>query len=217
MTTRRHYHEKLEELKIEVLKMAGIVDESISRSIHALVKKDDSLARRVVEDEKTVNQMEFDIEEQCVVLIATEQPVAGELRFIISTLKAVRDIERCGDYACHVASTALHFDENSVRVPVHEDLPRMAETCREMLKKAMQAYNDEDAELSSQVRKKDDIVDSLYLHSFKELLSDMKQDPDHVKQVHSLLFVGKCLERLADHIINICEEVEYIAIGKRIE
>ncbi|MBN1799411.1 MAG: phosphate signaling complex protein PhoU [Spirochaetales bacterium] len=216
MTTRQHYHEKLEQLKIEVLKMAGIVNESISRSMHALIKRDASLAQKVVDDEKNINQMEFDIEEQCVVLIATEQPVAGELRFIISTLKTVRDLERCGDYACHVATTALNFDENAT-VSVHEDLPKMAVICRDMLKNAMDAYNEENAELAAQVRKKDDIVDSLYLHSFKELLTDMKQEPEHVKQVHSLLFVGKCLERLGDHIINICEEVEYIATGKRIE
>jgi len=216
MTTRLHYHEKLEELKIDVLKMAGVVDESISRAMRALLKRDNSLAQKVVEDEKKINQIEFEIEEKCVVLIATEQPVAGELRFIISTLKTVRDLERCGDYACHVATTALHLDENAA-VSIHDDLPEMTETCREMLKDAMHAYNEENAELAVQVRKKDDIVDSLYLHSFKDLLSDMKQDPDHVKQVHSLLFVSKCLERLVDHIINICEEVEYIATGKRVE
>jgi phosphate transport system protein len=216
MTTRHHYHEKLEQLKIEVLKMGGLIDESVSRSVHALVKLDKAVAQKVVEDENTINHMEYEIEDRCVFLLATEQPVAGELRFIISTLKAVRDLERCGDYACHIANTALQSGEH-LEVAVHEDIPRMAETCREMLKQAMQAYADEDEELAAKVRTQDNIVDGLYLHSFKELLSDMKQDPDHVRQVNSLLFVSKCLERLADHIINICEEVEYMCTGSRKE
>ena len=209
-------------VKDQILDRAGGNPFFIEEVVHSLIdegafiKRDNSLAQKVVADEKQINQMESDIEERCVVLIATEQPVAGELRFIISTLKAVRDLERCGDYACHVATTALHLNKN-IAVSVHKDLPEMAGICREMLKTTMEAYNKEKVELAVEVRKKDDIVDSLYLHSFKELLTDMKQEPEHVKQAHSLLFVGKCLERLADHIINICEEVEYIATGKRVE
>ncbi|MEJ2663582.1 MAG: phosphate signaling complex protein PhoU [Spirochaetia bacterium] len=216
MTTRHHYHEKLEQLKIEVLKMGGMIDESISRAMHALVKNNKEVGGKVVEDENKINHMEYEIEDRCVFLLATEQPVAGELRFIISTLKAVRDLERCGDYACHIANTALQLSENTT-VTIHEDLPKMAETCREMLRQVMQAYTDEDEELAAKVRTQDNIVDSLYLHSFKEMLSDMRQDPDHVRQVNSLLFVSKCLERLADHIINICEEVEYMCTGSRRE
>jgi phosphate transport system protein len=213
MKTRHHFYEKLEELKIDVLKMGGLVEESIDRALHDLLKKDRELALDIIKNDEQINQQELDIERTCVLLIATEQPVAGDLRFIISSLKTVRDLKRIEDYAAHMAKTAINLSRESLEVP--GDIPIMTEQCIHMLKNTLQAYAEQNAEKANNVTKMDEMVDSLYLNVFRELLIDMKEDPNHLQQVSSLLLVAKFLERLADHITNICEEIEYMCTGKR--
>jgi phosphate transport system protein len=213
MKTRHHFHEKLEELKIDLLKMGGAVEESIARALHALMKKDRNLASDIIKTDEHINQQELDIEKTCVLLIATEQPVAGDLRFIISSLKAARDLERIGDYAAHMAKAAISLSDETLEIP--HDIPRMTEHCLDMLKNTLQAYADENVDKADKVKKRDEMVDSLYLNVFRVLLIDMKEDPGHLQQVSSLLLVAKFLERLADHITNICEEIVYMCTGKR--
>lgn len=213
MKIRHHFDEKLEELKIDVLSMGTLTEESIARALHALMKKDRNMGLEVIKNDEYINQQELDIERTCVLLIATEQPVAGDLRFIISSLKTVRDLERIGDYAAHMAKTAVHLSEEPLEVP--KDIPIMTEHCIAMLKTALQAYADMDVAKAESVKKRDEMVDSLYLNVFRELIIDMKEEPNHLRLVSSLLLVAKFLERLADHITNICEEIIYMCTGKR--
>ncbi|MBN2532864.1 MAG: phosphate signaling complex protein PhoU [Spirochaetales bacterium] len=213
MKTRVHFHEKLNDLKMDVLAMGGLVEEAIGKAIHSLVRNDRSLAAKVIKDDEHINEKELVIEDQCIMLLATEQPVAGDLRLIISILKTIRDLERIGDYAAHMAKATVNFEAGSLTL--HEDIFRITEVCVSMLKDTLKAFSSGDVDLAIAVKEQDDIVDSMYLQLFNEFLSDMKSDPFHIKQVSALLLVAKYLERLADHITNICEEIVFMCTGKR--
>ena len=213
MSTRVHFQEKLHNLKMDVLVMGGLVEEAIGKAIHSLVRNDRTLASEVIRDDEIINDKELAIEDQCIILLATEQPVAGDLRLIISTLKTIRDLERIGDYAAHLSKTTVHFDVGDLMF--HDAISHITDVCVSMLKDTLKAFSEEKVELAEKVKERDDIVDSLYLQLFKELLGDMRNEPDHVKQVSALLLVAKYLERLADHITNICEEIVFMCTGKR--
>ena len=213
--TRIHFHEKLEELKIEVLKMGGLVEEAIGKAIYSLVNNDKAMAMQVIAEDDRINKCELKIEDRCVILLATEQPVARDLRLIVSVLKAIRDLERMGDYAAHLARTALNSDDEPVDFDT--DLSRITAVCVEMLKEALTAFAEGNVDLAEKVRKRDEIVDNLYLQLFRNLLVDMREHAGHVNEAGSLLLVAKYLERLADHITNMCEEIVFMCTGKRKE
>jgi phosphate transport system protein len=216
MPTRHRFQEKLEELQVELLNMGHLVEESINKALRALSKKDENLAKQVIKDDEKINQKEDDIENMCAIILATEQPVARDLRFIISILKTIHELERVGDYATHLAKAAITIADDET-FKVHPDLIRMTETSIQMLRETLKAFANQDAGLAEKVRKEDQIVDSLYLNVFKDLLIEMHQDPEHLKLENSLIFVAKFLERMADHIANICEEVIFMCTGKRQE
>ena len=210
---REHFHEKLEDLKIDLLKMGTLVEEAISKAIRALTKKDIKLANDIITNDEIINNMELEIENRCVLLIATEQPVAGDLRFIISAMKTIRDLERIGDYAAHLAKAAIANADISFGIP--QDIPKMTEICIGMLKDTLKAFSELDVEKAEEVKERDELVDSYYLNVFRELLTEMGEDSEHIRQTTSLVLVAKFLERLADHVANICEEVIYVCTGKR--
>jgi phosphate transport system protein len=213
MKIRIHFHEKLNDLKMDVLIMGGLVEEAIGKAIHSFIKNDRSLAAEVIRDDEHINEKECAIENRCIILLATEQPVAGDLRLIISILKTIRDLERIGDYAAHLAKATVNFEAGSL--DFHEDISKITEVCVSMLKDTLKAFSKGNVKLAEEVKERDDIVDSLYLQLFNEFLSDMRSDPYHIKQVSALLLVAKYLERLADHITNICEEIVFMCSGKR--
>ncbi|MBN2444260.1 MAG: phosphate signaling complex protein PhoU [Spirochaetales bacterium] len=213
MPTRIHFHEKLEDLTTDVLLMGGLVEQAIGKAIYSLAKNDRSLAAEVIRDDEAINDKELFIENRCIVLLATEQPVACDLRLIVSTLKTIRDLERIGDYAAHLAKAIVNFELGTL--PFHDEISKITEVCVSMLKDTLTAYSRGDVKLAEKVRERDEIVDTLYLQLFNELLSNLRNDKDHVKQVSALLLVAKYLERLADHITNICEEIVFMCTGKR--
>jgi len=213
MTTRIHFHEKLDDLKMDVLVMGGLVEEAIGKAIHSFVKNDRSLAKEVIAADEIINEKELSIENQCIILLATEQPVASDLRLIVSTLKTIRDLERIGDYAAHLAKAIVTFEAGSLTF--YDDISVITDVCVSMLKDTLKAFSEGKVELAEEVKERDEIVDGLYLQLFKELLSNMKNDPDHIRQVSALLLIAKYLERLADHITNICEEIVFMCTGKR--
>jgi phosphate transport system protein len=213
MNLRLHFHEKLNNLKMDVLTMGGLVEEAIGKAIHALVKNDHALAESIIKDDENINEKEKTIESQCIIILATEQPVASDLRLIISILKTIRDLERIGDYAAHLAKAIVNFEAGSLSQ--HDNIGKITEVCISMLKDTLTAFSHGNVELAEKVKEQDDIVDSMYLQLFKELLGNMRNDPEHIKQVSALLLVAKYLERLADHITNICEEIVFMCTGKR--
>jgi phosphate transport system protein len=211
--TRIIFDEKLEKIRRDLLAMGSLTEESITKATYAYVKKDIKLAGQVIRDDEKINEKEALIENECVILIATEQPLAGNLRFIISTLNTIRDLERIGDYSVHLAEMTSDTPEPGIHFG--KEVSRLVEMCTTMLKDTMKAFSLKDPALAREVRERDRIVDALYLIVFKDVLRRLKEDTGHGEEAVHSLFALKYIERLADHIVNICEEIEYLCTGTR--
>ena len=221
MSPRHSYQEKLEDLKIEVMRMGGLVEEAVTKAGFSLLKRDAGLTEQVRRGEVAINHQELVIEDKCVIIIATEQPVAHDLRLIISTLKSTRELERIGDYAAHLAGASTSLFQNEFIDDFPSKIPgkirRMLDISIQMIKDTLAAFGAEDIELCKEIMQRDDQIDALYLEVFTEFITEMKNDPAHVKQLNTLIFISKYIERLADHVINICEEIIYMHTGERAE
>ncbi|MDD5605009.1 MAG: phosphate signaling complex protein PhoU [Dehalococcoidales bacterium] len=209
---RKNYERALKALQDEVLVMASMVEKSIMRSIEALKNRDLELARQIIADDEAINNKRFDIEEQCVELIATQQPMAVDLRIIIAILNMLVDLERIGDHSEGIAKiTIMVGDEPPIKPLI--DLPRMAEKACQMLREAMDAFIGRDVALAKKICDDDEEVDALYEQVFRELLIIMAENPKTIKRATRLIWVAHNLERSADRITNICERVVFIATG----
>jgi phosphate transport system protein len=193
--------------------MGSMVSKAISRSIDALKKRDLDLAQRVIEDDKKVNQKRFEIEEKCVELIATQQPMAGDLRIILGVLNILSEVERIGDYAEGIAKIAVMIGNEPPLKPLI-DIPRMAEQTVDMLHRSLDAFVNRDAEAAKKISTEDDTVDHLYDQVFRELLTFMAEDPKTITRATRLIWVAHNLERAADRVTNICERVVFVVTGK---
>lgn len=213
MEIRTTFRKGLKEIQDDVLIMGSIVEKAISRSMEALKKRDLDLAQQVVADDLKVNDKRFDIEEKCIKLIATQQPMASDLRIIIGVLNIVSELERIGDYAVGTAKIVLMIgDEPSLKPLI--DIPRMAEKTKEMLRSSMDAFIQHDAELAKQIVAVDDEVDGLYDQVFRELLTFMVEDPKTITRATRLVWVAHNLERSADRVTNICERIVFMVTGR---
>ncbi|MBT9171879.1 MAG: Phosphate-specific transport system accessory protein PhoU [Syntrophomonadaceae bacterium] len=213
---RIEFQKALYALQQEILKMGGLVEENIARSIDALAKQDLDLADKVFEVEEAIDRLEMQVEETCLRLIATQQPVAEDLRKISAAFKIITDLERMGDYSVDIAKVAKRIGKEPLIKPLI-DLPRMALLAQKMVKNALDAYVSEDQELAASVGQADDEVDSLHNQVFRELLVLMMENPRTITQATYLLFVSRSLERIADHATNISERVIYLVSGQRID
>lgn len=209
---RRNYERALKALQDEVLVMASMVEKSIMRSIEALKSRDLELARQIIADDEAINNKRFDIEEQCVELIATQQPMAVDLRIIIAILNMLVDLERIGDHSEGIAKIAIMIGDEPPIKPLI-DLPRMAEKTCQMLREAMDSFINRDVALAKKICDDDEEVDALYEQVFRELLIIMAENPKTIKRATRLIWVAHNLERSADRITNICERVVFIATG----
>ena len=208
----RHFVEELERLKAQLLEMSSLVESAIYRSITAVVQKDEALAREVLTNEARINQIEIDIDDQCVSLLALQQPMAADLRLIIASLKINTDLERMGDLAVNIAQRALDLLDEPVVKPM-VDIPHIAALVQSMVRKSLDAFVSRDDDLARSVLASDDAVDNLHRATFHELISFMEQDPSNIRQSISLLSVVRNLERIADHATNIAEDVLFLAKG----
>jgi phosphate transport system protein len=197
----------------DLLRMGGLVESAIERAMKSLAARDMRLARQVSADDAVVNELRFQVEEACVALIATQQPAARDLRAIVAVMNIVGDLERMGDHAAGIARTVLRMGEEPLLKPLI-DLPRMAEECRTMLRRVLDAYVNRDAEAARQVADRDDIIDNLYKQIFRELLSFMIEDPHTTTRALYLLFSAHNLERIGDRAINIAERVIFMTSGE---
>jgi phosphate transport system protein len=210
----RHFAEELEELNQALLEMGGLVESSIHTSVQALVQQDDRLARRVVEDETLINNMELDIDARVTRLLALNQPVAGDLRLLVMCLKINTDLERMGDLAVSVAQRAISL--NKLAAPLGQplvDMPRMASMVEDMLHRTLDAFVRRDAEQAGAILPADDDVDRIRDGVYKELIATMRREPTLVDAAVHLMFVARSLERIADHATNIAEDVIYLVRG----
>jgi len=208
----RHFAVELEELNQALLGMGALVESSIHCSVQALVNRDERMARRVIEDEVRINQMELDIDARVTRLLALNQPVAGDLRLLIIALKINTDLERMGDLAVNIAERAISLAKVPLVKPLI-DTPRMASLVEDMLHSSLDAFVKRDADLAEKVLPADDEVDSIRDNIYSELLEVMQSNPSVVPSAIHLMFVARNLERIADHTTNIAEDVIFLVRG----
>jgi phosphate transport system protein len=213
MEIRTTFHKRLKEIQNDVLIMGSMVEKAIDRSVAALKQRDLRLAKQVIDDDQMINHKRFDIEEACVELIATQQPMASDLRTIISVLSIITELERIGDHAEGIAKIVLMIGDEPPLKPLI-DIPRMAEKTGEMLKRSLEAFINHDAEAAKQIAAEDNEVDRLYDQVFRELLSFMAEDPKTITRATRLIWVAHNLERSADRVTNICERVVFAVTGR---
>lgn len=213
MEIRTEFHKKLRDIQKDVLAMGSMVEKAISRSIEALKERDLEKANFVINEDIKINDMRFNIEEKCVQLIATQQPMAGDLRAIICVLNIITEIERIGDHAEGIAKIVVMIGDEPPLKPLI-DIPRMAEKVRGMLHESLDALINRHAETAKKIIVEDDEVDIIYDQVFRELLSFMAEDPRTITRATRLIWVAHNLERSADRVTNICERVVYLVTGK---
>jgi phosphate transport system protein len=214
--TRNSFDTSLHELHNELLRMGSIVEKQIYKCIEALVNQDCTLAEQVMKDDDLVDDLETEIEDKCIKLIATQQPLAHDLRNIFTISKIVTDLERMADHAVDIAKITLRLkDEKYIKKLI--DIPRMAEIVKKMIKSSLDAYVDRDVDKAYATCKMDDEVDGIYRQVFSELLVIMMEDSKTIKQATQFLFICKFLERVADHTTNICEWTIYLVTGEQID
>jgi len=203
----------LEALKERVLAMGGFVEDSIRKSVKALVERDRKMAQEVLDGDAVVNNYDVEIEEECIRFIAIWQPTGSNLRLVTTTIKIITDLERMGDLAVDICERAIELNEEPPLKP-YIDIPRMAEAAQKMLKDSLDAFVAHDAELAVRVCGADDFVDNLNQQIFNELLMFMLKDPQNISRAVRLTYITKYLERIADHATNIAEMVVYMVKGK---
>ncbi len=213
MEIRAGFRKKLREIQGDVLAMGSMVEKATTRSIEALKERDLDKARAVIADDLKINGKRFDIEEKCVHLIATQQPMASDLRAIICVLNIITDIERIGDHAEGIAKIVVMIGDEPPLKPLI-DIPRMAEKVNDMLHRSLDALISRNADSARRIAHEDDEVDHLYDQVFRELLSFMAEDPRTITRATRLIWVAHNLERSADRVTNICERVVYMVTGK---
>jgi len=205
----RHYFDELEALKQRLLAMGALVEDRVRRAIHALVERKQELAEEVVARDREVNDLQIEIDDRCVKLLALQQPMATDLRLITAAMKINADLERMGDQAVNIAENTMKLLPHPPLKPLI-DIPRMAEVAESMTRDALDAFVRKDAELARQVLVRDDEVDSLKDQVFRELLTYMMADPGTIQRALSLILISRNLERIADHATNIAEDVIFL-------
>jgi len=211
-----HLEKELKKLEEKLLKMANMAEESIAMAIESLKIRKEELAKEVLKREEIVNQLDIEIDEYCLKLLALKQPMAIDLRFITSAMKIVSELERIGDQAVNIAQRSLELLKYPLLKPLI-DIPRMAELAKGMVKDSINAFVNRDEKLARNVCERDDEVDGLNDQIFRELLTYMMQDPTTIRRAVELILIGRHLERIADHATNIAEDVVYWIKGKTIK
>jgi phosphate transport system protein len=213
--TSKAFEHQLRELKDKLLLMSHHAEKMIADSIRSLVERRPSLADEVIKSDDTMDQLEIEIDNLCYQILALEQPVARDLRFITTALKIVRDIERIGDIAVNIAERAaelIHEPELKRMI----DLPIMAEAAQRILKESLDAFVNSDAELAEKVIRDDQFIDDCYEQIFRELLTYMMEDTKYISRALKVIFIAKHLERVGDHSSNIAEMVIFLVRGQDI-
>ncbi len=210
------FDDELISLKENLLKMANAVEKAINLAIESLIKQRVDLAEQVIQNDDVIDNMELDIEEQCLQMIALRQPIAKRLRIIGCGYKTVSDLERVGDQAVNIARASKYLATKDLVKPFI-DLPRMARIAQNMLKDGLEAYFTGDVELAKEVWLRDKTVDDLNKQIFRELLTFMMEDPHTISRAIHIIFISTNIERIADHAKNLVERVVYIVNGERIK
>ena len=213
--TDRAYENELHKLREQLLLMGARVEEMIAASMRALVERDSDLAERMIEFDHQINRLELETDDLCLHILAKRQPVASDLRFITIAMKMVTDLERIGDLGVNICERAIELSAEPVLKP-YIDLPRMAEVVQTMVRDALDAFVNRDAERAQEVIERDSVVDGYYAQTFRELLTYMMEDPRTIYRATRVQSVAKYLERVGDHATNLAEMVVFMSKGKDI-
>src|SRR4030066_726162 len=211
--TREAYHKALKEVQDEVLKMADRVGKALKDSIEALKQRDLETSKRIIREDIVINKMRFDIEDKCLLLIATQQPMAVDLRVLAAVINIITDLERIGDHAEGIAKINIAIGDEPLVKPLR-DIPQMSELGLSMLDRCMKAFLNRDLEAARQVCNDDDEVDALYDQTYRELLLVMIENPRTIQGATYLIWAAHNLERIADRVANIAERVVFMVTGK---
>ena len=208
-----HFQEELERLKARLLEMGGLAEDRVRLAVRALVERKGALVDDVLAGDQPINQLHIEIDSRCVKLLALHQPMAVDLRVILSAVKINTDLERVGDLAINIAEAARRY---LTHAPVKEliDIPRMADLAQGMLRDALDAFVRRDTELAHHVLDQDDTLDGLKTQVFRELLTFMLQDPHTIEPSIDLILVSRHLERIGDHATNIAEDVIFMVSAR---
>ena len=213
---RKTFETELQQVKDEVLVLGSMTEQAILNSVEALKKRDLKAAQRLLEADRDINKKRFEIEHTLMILIATQQPMAHDLRLLASTMEIISELERMGDYAKGIANINLRMGDTALLKPLI-DIPRMAQKDVEMLHRALTAFVNEDVEAAREIPMEDDEVDALYNQIYRELMTFVIQDPTTIERANWLLWVAHNLERVADRVTNICERTVFIVTGENKE
>ena len=210
---RKNFETEIQQLKDEMLVLGSMVEQQTLGAVDSLKKRDAQASRLIQETDNLVNAKRYAIEEQVMIVIATQQPMAHDLRLLASILEVSGELERMGDYAKGIATVNIRMGEQPLLKPLI-DIPRMAQKGTDMLHRALTAFVNEDVDAARLIPAEDDEVDGLYTQIYHELMMFVIQDPKTIERANWLLWVAHNLERLADRVTNICERTIFIATGE---
>lgn len=213
MALRKTFDHELQHAKDEILLLGSMVEEAVVSSMDALKKRDIEASKLIYAKDQKINEKRFEIENKVMILIATQQPMAGDLRLLASMLDVASELERMGDYAKGIATINVRMADLPLLKPLI-DLPRMADKATDMLHRALTAFVNADAETAKAIPHEDDEVDALYNQIYRELMTYIIQDPTSIERANFLLWAAHNLERMADRVTNICERTVFVATGQ---
>jgi phosphate transport system protein len=213
---RKTFEIEIQQLKDELLLMGSMVEQQVLESVEALKKRDIEASHRIFDGDSKINSKRFGIEEQVMILIATQQPMAHDLRLLASILEVSAELERMGDYAKGIATINMRMGVEAPLKPLI-DIPRMAQKASDMLHRALTAFVNEDVESARAIPAEDDEVDGLYTQVYRELMTYIMADPKTIDRANFLLWTAHNLERFADRVTNICERTVFIVTGENKE
>jgi phosphate transport system protein len=209
----KHFIRQIEKLKRMILTLGGFVEQSVEQAIRAIEDRDVDLARAVIDNDTRIDILEVDIEEECLHTLALYNPVASDMRFVVSIVKINRDLERIGDLAVNLAEQAIFLADEPRFEPAPFDLGEECSRVRSMLKRSLDALVNHDAELAKRVRDEDDAVDAIHRGMYQKVEDAIRQNPDDVARLIDLLNVSRHLEHIADLAVSISEDVVYMVKG----
>lgn len=211
--TRERFSQQVMEVKHKVVRMGALVEDIIELAVTSLKNQDIEAAKKVYIDDDKIDALELEIETDCMKMLALQQPLAKDLRTVATALKIITDLERMGDNAVNIAKITLELGKEPLIKPLI-DIPRMAQISQDMVKLSLDAFVKEDIKLAEKVAAMDEEVDNIYLSIFDEIIELITKDNNKTRQGTKLLFIGRFLERIADHTTNICERVIYMVTGE---
>ncbi len=210
---RKTFENEIQQLRDGVVVLGSMVEQSLLDSVDALKKRDASVSHKIIERDRQINEKRFALENQVMIVIATQQPMAHDLRLLASLLEVISELERMGDYAKGIAVINIRMGDQPLLKPL-VDIPRMAQKSVDMLHRALTAFINEDVQAANSIPAEDDEVDMLYDQVYRELMTYIMADPKNIERANWLLWVAHNLERFADRVTNICERTAFVATGE---